>query len=283
MVRSGDKAKGLLATDTSTAPQLDLQTNERSSGPKLFWSQMHTAEAEAIRTLQAAVLASSTPAPQVFLVSSPSVGEGKTTVALNFACVLAQHGKTCLIEGDMRRPMIESALGTDSRTGLGEVLAGKKTVGDALIAVPGVPGLVLLPTGALPNSPSDLLASQNMRYALNSLREQFDHVVIDSPPLLCFSDASMLAALSDAVILVSRYGRTTRRAVQRSTELLAEVKAPLLGVVLNGVDLSSPDYHYFNYGYSWAASRQNYEQVYKPFVPASGDEKTDQKSRGAHA
>jgi Mrp family chromosome partitioning ATPase len=94
----------------------------------------------------------------------------------------------------------------------------------------------------------------------------------------------MLAALSDAVILVSRYGYTTRRAMARSTELLGEVRAPVLGMVLNDIDFSSPDFHYFNYGYSWAINEHKYEPVYRPFVPSSElVKKESEKSKGAHA
>jgi Mrp family chromosome partitioning ATPase len=141
-----------------------------------------------------------------------------------------------------------------------------------------------LPIKSLKANPADLLASGEMIGVLRSLLEQFEHVVIDSPPILSFSDARILASLSDAVILVSRYGFTTRRAIARSAELLDGVKAPLLGVVLNDMDLSSPDYHYFNYGYSWAASGRKYEQVYRPFVsPAAPQKKESEKSKGAHA
>jgi capsular exopolysaccharide synthesis family protein len=246
---------------------------------------MQTAEAEAIRTLRSALLiASPDPAPRVILVSSPSASEGKTTVALNLASVLAQQGTTCLVEGDLRRPMIESALHLTPSSGLSEVLAGKQTVNDALISVPSVPGLSVLPINELPNNPSDMLASDQMRVVLDRLCEQFQHVVIDSPPMLAFSDARTLAALSDAVILVSRCGRTTRRAITRSAEMLAGVQAPLLGVVLNDMDLASADFHYFNYGYSWAMSGRKYAQVYKPFVPPTEpDKKEVEKSKGAHA
>ncbi|HXA00132.1 MAG TPA: polysaccharide biosynthesis tyrosine autokinase [Candidatus Dormibacteraeota bacterium] len=279
------KSNGVLTSGIGASSQIPAQVDRQFSSPHLFWSRMQTAEGEAVRSLRTALLASAGgPAPQVILVSSPSVGEGKTTVALNLASVLAQHGKTCLIDGDMRRPMIESALNISPRSGLGEVLAGSRTLSEALIPASGVPGLMVLPSRDLPTNPSDLLATERMKDAVDSLRQQFEHVVIDSPPLLSFSDALALAPLCDAVILVSRYGHTTRRAMLRSAEMLADAKAPLLGVVLNDIDLASADYHYFNYGFSWAASGRKYEQVYKPFVPVGSAEKKEaEKSKGAHA
>src|ERR1700738_3707197 len=101
--------------------------------------------------------------------------------------------------------MIESALGLSPRVGLGEVLAGSEPLADALSPAPGIPGLTVLPIKDLPLSPADLLASEKLASLLNTLCEQFEHVVIDSPPILSFSDALMLASLSDGVILVTRY------------------------------------------------------------------------------
>lgn len=271
----------------SVAPSTaQLEENQRDDSiPMLFWSRTQTPEAEAILTLRNALLNSGLgPALKVILVSSPSAGEGKTTVALNLAGVLAQHGKTCLMEGDLRHPRIESVLNINPAAGLGEVLAGNLALNDALVPAQGIPGLAILPVRELTGSPADLLASEKMKSALATLREQFDHVVIDSPPMLSFSDARALATLSDAVILISRYGYTTRRAIARSAELLEGIQAPVLGVVLNDMDLSSPDYHYFNYGYSWAVSGRKYEQAYRKYVPAPAPQKNEaEKSRGAHA
>jgi len=175
-------------------------------------------------------------------------------------------------------------LGMKPAAGLGEVLSGTLGLSDALSAATGIPGLTILPVCDLPGSPADLLASDRMKGTLAALREQFEHVVIDTPPILSFSDARTLASLSDAVILISRYGYTTRRAIARSAELLEGAQAPVLGVVLNDLDLASPDYHYFNYGYSRAVSGRKYEQAYRRFVPPPGAPKNEpEKSKGAHA
>jgi polysaccharide biosynthesis transport protein len=255
--------------------------------PKLFWYSAQSAEAEAIRGLRTALLVAGPrqgPAPKVVLVSSAAAGEGKTTVAINLASVLAQQGKTCLIDGDLRRPMIEPAMALRAKTGLAEVLNGKSTLAESLITNTGVPGLSVLPAKALPENPSDLLASGAMAQVLHSLRDTFSYVVIDSPPVIPFSDARSLAPLADAVILVSRYGVTTRRTITRGAEILNEMHAPLLGVVLNDMDLSSADYHYFNYGYSWrtVGNKSRYGQRYLPPPPRANDSGSEQ-ARGAHA
>jgi succinoglycan biosynthesis transport protein ExoP len=267
------------------APVGDVETNRNPDYPKLFWSQMLTAEAEAIRNLRGVLMiATAGPVPKVILVSSPSASEGKTTVALNLASVLAQQGKTCLIEGDLRRPMIASALDLSPRIGLEDVLTGKETLSDALLPVPGIAGLFVLPNKGLPQNPADLLASGRTRSILDTLRVEFQYIVLDSPPVLSFSDARTLATLSDAVVLVSRCGRTTRRAITRSAELLAEAHANVVGVVLNDMDLASADYHYFNYGFSWAMSGREYQKVYARLVPpTSADIPETKKSKGASA
>jgi Mrp family chromosome partitioning ATPase len=158
---------------------------------------------------------------------------------------------------------------------------------EAIITATGVAGLSVLPVKSVPSNPADLLASGLMGQVVKSLRDSFDYVVIDSPPIIPFSDARSLALLADAVILVSRYGSTTRRAITRGAEMLGEMQAPLMGVVLNDMDLSSADFHYFNYGYSWRKTGYKAEYAKKQAPPsppsAGGGDSTPEKSAGAHA
>jgi Mrp family chromosome partitioning ATPase len=121
---------------------------------------------------------------------------------------------------------------------------------------------------------------------IKSLRAMFDYVVIDSPPVIPFSDARSLATLSDAVILVSRYEVTTRRSLTLSAEMLSEMHVPLMGVVLNDMDLSSADFHYFHYGYSWrkTGTKGEYAKELPPGPPrAGGGDSAPGKARGASA
>ena len=264
---------------------LDIESPGTGLYPKLFWYRAQSAEAEAIRGLRASLLDSrSSTQPKVILVTSATAGEGKSTVAINLASVLAQHGNTCLVEGDLRRPMIELAMGLRATAGIVEVLSGRATLKEAIITETGVPGLSVLPVKSLPNNPADLLSSEQMEQVLTTLRKSFDYVVIDSPPIIPFSDPRSLALLADGVILVSRYGSTTRRAITRGAEILNQMQAPLLGVVLNDMDLTSADYHYFNYGYSWRRAKDESAYAERAVPPAGpGDDSGPEKSTGAHA
>jgi len=286
VVEDGKGARRELPKDSDPL-SLGLSAPPAAVYPKLFWDRARTAEAEAIRALRTSFMVSSwADSPRAVLVTSATAGEGKTTVAINLASVLAQQGKTCLIEGDLRRPMIELAMGLSAKAGLVEVLDGKAQLNEAVLPSPDVPGLSILPIRSVPENPADLLASAPMASVVKNLREMFDYVVIDSPPVIPFSDARSLARLCDAVILVSRYGFTTRRSITLSTEMLSEMQVPLMGVVLNDMDLSSADFHYFNYGYSWR--RTGYKSEYlvdrvPPSAPGAGGGDTPEKSKGAHA
>jgi succinoglycan biosynthesis transport protein ExoP len=213
-----------------------------------------TAESEAMRDLRTALLhAKAGNTPRVILISSSMEGEGKTTVAVNFAIALAQLGKTCLLEGDLRQPRIAQVFAIEAQGGLADFLNGTLALRDALIDVPAVEGLTLLPAGRLPENPADVLSSPQMGALLDTLKQTYSFIVVDSPPIIRFSDARFLSCLADEVVLVGRYGITTRRAMQRTAELLSEVNASVAGVVLNGIDLFSPDYDYYTYGYTkWA-------------------------------
>ena len=239
-----------------------------------------SAGAEAMRDLRTSLLgARRGGVPGVVLISSATEKEGKTTVAMNLAMCLAQLGRTCLVDGDLRQPEVSRAFGLAGRTGLAEVLSGSAHLTSVLFPTQLAANLWVLPSGHSTESPADTLSSARISDLCADLRKSFDYVVIDSPPVIRFSDARTLAQVSDAVVLVSRYGMTTRRAMQRTAEILRESDAPVAGFVLNDIDLSSSDYHYFAYGYSKAMNRQN------PYAEAIGkdDSGPAAKSKGAHA
>ncbi|HTU32744.1 MAG TPA: polysaccharide biosynthesis tyrosine autokinase [Candidatus Acidoferrum sp.] len=257
-----------------------------SPGCSIAFMKPMTAEAEAMRDLRTVLLSPRKNADvRVILISSSMEGEGKTTVAINFAIALAQVGRTCLVDADLRRPTLSKAFGMESKNGLSDVLAQSTTLANALCQVQDVPDLWVLPGGSPTENPADVLASGAMHDVCGALRQEFQYVVIDSAPTIRFSDARRLSRLSDEVVLVGRYGVTTRRAIQRSAELMQDVHAPLAGVVLNGIDYSSPDYHYFNYGYSRKAAKRDAagpSSPESPFPPAPHGPRSA-KSKGAHA
>ena len=214
----------------------------------LAYSRPNSEMAEAYRALRTAILLSmpDTP-PQLILFTSPLPDEGKTTTSINSAIVLAQEGRrVLLVDADLRRPSISKDLGIDSGAGLSAALAGDVLPESVILPSPQLPNLFLLPAGRIPPRPSEILNSVRMKHLLTQWREMFDHVIIDSPPVLAVTDAVRLSAEVDAVILVIRSAQTSKAALRRSIALLAQANAKLLGVVFNGFDPRSPD-HYYSY------------------------------------
>jgi polysaccharide biosynthesis transport protein len=223
------------------------------SGRMVFLEAPNSPQADAVQSLRTSIMLSRPgQPPRTILVVSPSPGEGKTTVALNLAAVLTQHGTTCIVDADLRRPMIARSLNVPYDRGLSQVLTGSAELEDVLQSAPGIANLKVLPVGPIPPNPGELIASEQMRRVLERLAELFKFVILDSPPILPFADARALSVLTDGVIIVGKFGGTTRQAICRSFEILTELRAPILGVVLNGVDMASPDYYYYHYGYGYS-------------------------------
>ncbi len=203
--------------------------------------------AESYRALRTSLLLSNlgTP-PRIIMITSARPQEGKTTTSINTAIVLAQKGvRVLLIDADLRRPSVHKTLGMGPRSGLSNVLTGSVTLDNAISRSPILSNLFILPAGTPPPNPAELLASANMRDLLNDLREKYDHIVIDTPPTLSVTDAVVLSQRVDAIILVIRSSKTTKQALRRTRDILAQVNARITGVLLNAVDLTSPDYYYY--------------------------------------
>ncbi len=213
----------------------------------------HSPEAEALRSLHTSVMLSrpGNP-PQVLLVVSSLPGEGKTTVAVNLAMAMAQHGTTCLVDADLRRGRVASSLGVSNKLGLTDVLNGTSTLERVLVHIPSMANLTVLPAHAGSERAGQLVCSDEMRKVLDALRKDFQFIVIDSAPILPFADCRALSNLTDGLIFVGRSGITTRELVQRSLELLEQVHAaPVLQFVVNAADIKSPQYRYYQYGYEY--------------------------------
>jgi capsular exopolysaccharide synthesis family protein len=196
--------------------------------------------------------------PQVILVTSALPREGKTTAAANLAVTLAQLGdRTVLVDADLRKPGVGRLLnmGNGKYAGLSSYLAGVSTLDLVTIPHPVIPNLSAIPTGPLPPNPADLLSSDKLAEAIAELRTKFKFVVIDSPPVMAATDAVILSVQTDGVLLVVRSGDTPKEAFSRTRDLLMSVKCHILGVVLNAVDSTAPDYYYsyryypYSYGY----------------------------------
>jgi exopolysaccharide transport family protein len=212
--------------------------------------------AESYRALRTSLLLSNLGAPpKVIMVTSARPQEGKTTTSINTAIVLAQKGvRVLLIDADLRRPSVHKTLGMGPRSGLSNVLTGSATLQQTIVPSAILPNLFILPAGMPPPNPAELLASTNMRDLIDEMREHYDHIVIDTPPTLSVTDAVVLSPRADATILVIRSGQTTKPALRRARDVLTQVNAHVAGVLLNAVDLTSPDYYYYyeyqgKYGY----------------------------------
>jgi capsular exopolysaccharide synthesis family protein len=195
--------------------------------------------------------------PQVILLTSATPSEGKTTVAMNLACVLAQRDvRVLLIDADLRRPTVHHRFNINGKIGLSSVLTGSVPLEQAVQQVPEVPKLDILVSGPVPPFPTEMLASDAMNRLLTECRSLYTHIVFDSPPLLSITDSVVLAHDSDAVVLVVRQGKANKHAVRRARDLLLRAGTRITGTVLNAVDLNSPEYYsYYGYsGYSGYAS-----------------------------
>ena len=226
--------------------------------------------AESYRALRTSLLLSNLGAPpKVIMVTSARPQEGKTTTSINTAIVLAQKGvRVLLVDADLRRPSVHKTLGMGPRSGLSNVLTGSATLQQTITISPLVPNLFILPAGTPPPNPAELLASAHMRDLITELREQFDHIVLDTPPTLSVTDAVVLSPRADATILVIRSGQTTKQALRRSRDILMQVNAHVAGVLLNAVDLTSPDYYYY---YEYQGKYTHYYQE-EPLGPANESE-----------
>jgi succinoglycan biosynthesis transport protein ExoP len=205
---------------------------------------------EALRHMETSIMLSvSGRPPAAIMVTSPNPSEGKTMVAANLAQSLALHGRsTVIIDCDLRKPRIHRIFDLAAQPGLTNFLTGSATREEILRKTP-IPNLTVIPAGPQSPTPSNLLNSDIFKDLLMHLRQQFTHVIIDTPPILGFSDARIVSVLVDGALLVTRYNATHKTAARLALQLLNQINAPLMGGVLNGVESSSMKYGGYNYDY----------------------------------
>lgn len=214
--------------------------------------QPHSPASEAIRYTQTAIMLSmSSRPPGVIMVTSPSPSEGKTMVACNLALTFALSGhRTLLIDCDLRRPRVHSVFKFRRQPGLSNYLTGSVTVDEILRSAPEeLPNLEIISAGPTPPNPATLLNSKEFKEFLKQMRQRFNHIIIDTPPVLGFSDGLIISRLTDGVLLVTKHKNTKKSAARLAQKVLGQVNAPILGAVLNGVDNYTHWGYYYHYKY----------------------------------
>ena len=201
-------------------------------------------------------------------MSSPEPGDGKTTLISNLSVSLAQSGKrVLLIDADLRRPAIHQILRIPQGIGLSELLSGKSQLSD-VIRPSVVENLSVMTTGTPPANPAETLSLSAFADLIHTVRDEYDFVLVDAPPLLAVSDSSVMARNVDGVLLVARLNKNSRSALIRVRELLMDQDIPVIGAVVNGVPAKGGH----EYGYTY------YGEYATPSVHRNAFETTDNKT-----
>ncbi len=239
---------------------------------------------EAYRAVRTSVYFSeSGSANRVIQVTSPSPGDGKSTLAANLAVSIAQSGRSVLlIDADMRRPRIAKLFGMENGSGLGEVIVGQTSLDEAVSESP-IKMLSILASTKQMRNPSEILSHQHFQEVLESVRESYDYVIVDTPPVLAVADACAVAARVDGVLLTMRLRRDSKPAAVQGSNALNSMGARVLGVVVNGVSRGEGydyDYYGYSYGYSEADAPEGHESDGLDLIPPP---KTLRRKHAAHS
>ncbi len=213
-----------------------------------FFNDSQSTFSEAVRTVRTSILMSALDDPHKIVVITSSVPEeGKTTLSFNLSCALGQVKKVLLVDGDLRRPKIAKLVGRDLRApGLADLVAGQAQVSQCVFFEERS-GIHILPSGTVPPNPLELLSSKRFADVISKLKEAFDVVIVDSAPLQLVSDAQVLSQFATSVIYVVRADATPYQVAQNGLKKLRRVSAPILGVVLNQLDLEKAERYYGEY------------------------------------
>jgi succinoglycan biosynthesis transport protein ExoP len=217
-------------------------------------SNPYSVHGEAYRTLRTGILLSRAGAPpKLILMTSTTSGEGKTVTSTNTAVLFAHTGaKVLLIDADLRRPRCHRVFSMDKEPGLTEVLTGGRAVFE-MIRPTQVEGLSILTSGSLPPNPTELLGSEKMKKILGELAASFDFIVLDSPPVLPVSDSVLLSTIVDGVVVVVNSATTAKQQIRVACARLKYARSKIFGIVLNKVNLQSPEYKYYkNYYFHYS-------------------------------
>jgi capsular exopolysaccharide synthesis family protein len=260
-VRSAEEIAGLLGLPViGVVPHMKRGLTPLARAQAVHWDPMSEVS-EAYRAVRTAVHFG-VPAGQArtIVVTSPTPGDGKSTLASNLAISMAQAGKhTLLLDADFRRPVQHKMFELKDESGLTAVLAGHEPLSKAVRRTV-VEGLDLLPAGPLPLNPSELLNGESFASILEELSQKYDHIVIDCPPVIAVTDARILGALCDLSLLVLRAGKTTRQGAELARSGLLSVGSRLLGVIVNDVPRGEEQYGYYG-SYAYQSGNGNRPRI----------------------
>ena len=244
--------------ETAQLPVLGIVGKWEAASKELIVHEEPTSPiAEFFRAIRTSLLFSSPDNPiRTLLVTSPFSEEGKTIVAANLAVVIAQSGaRVLLIDADMRKPRVNQVFGQKNVGGLSHALTNSGSPTEFIYKT-SIENLSALFSGPIPPTPSELLGSQKMRDLVRKLLEDFDYLIFDSPPFMAVTDPVVLGTFLDGVAFVARYDKTPKDVIAQGKQKFLEVKAKLIGVILNAVDLEEEHYRYPTYSYGYHSAHQ---------------------------
>jgi len=214
---------------------------------KLVLDEPSSAFAESFKSLRASIMLSSSDSPpKTILITSMAPKDGKTTIASNLAMAIAGSGsKVLIIDCDLRRPMLHQVFGLENKKGLSTFISG--TSGISIIR-DGLPeNLSIIPSGPIPPNPSELMISKRLKDLIRSLKNKYDFIIFDTPPIISVSDTLIISKIVDASLIVTRFGKTTYEMMNHGMKQLAGIEAKVIGTVINAVDEKKSGYYYYHY------------------------------------
>ncbi len=236
-------------------------------------AEKRSAAAEAYRTLRTNIqFMTLDNLTKTILVVGPHIACGKTTTVVNLGLAMAQAGSSVLlVDTDLRRPKLHTIFNCKNFFGLTSMLIEEDLNMNAARHRTHIPNLDVIPSGPVPPNPAELLASRKMHRAMKEFEQRYDYIILDSPPMLSITDASIVSSLADATVLVLAYGETTREEAQRVHQQLQMAKANVIGVIINGIPPHLDPYGYYGYYGYYHEDREDKKSKKKEKKKKGGD------------